>query len=160
MAASEGKKARDVAEAPMALPAAPAAQVAASVEAAPLSQVAAVQSARTEAIVEAVGKTVEIVNQIVEAVVAEIEVTPALAQGEGEIRIMLKPTVLDGSEIRLTASAGELTVTIAPATAASAQVVQQNLPHLETALAEHAPAFHHVAVVVATAKKGKADETA
>ena len=120
----------------------------------------AAQTARTETIVEAVGKTVEIVNQVVEAVVEEIAVTPTLAQGEGEIRITLKPTVLDGSEIRLTASAGELTVSVVPATAQSAQVVQQNIVNLESALAEHAPSFHHVAVVIATSKKGKVNEAA
>ena len=138
----------------------PAPQAAAPVEAMPAPQVAAVQSARTEAIVEAVGKMVEVVNQVVEAVVAEIAVTPTLAHGEGEIRITLKPTVLDGSEIWLSAKSGELTVTISPATVQSAQIVQQNLPRLETALAEHVSSFHHVAVVVSAAKKGKIDETA
>ena len=144
----------------VALPAAPVTPVVAPVEAQPAAQTAAVQSARTEVLAEAVGKTVEIVNRVVEAVVAEISVTPALAQGEGAIRITLKPTVLDGSEIRLTAGSGELTVSIAPATAAAAQIVQQNLSRLEIALAEHAPSFHHVAVAVASAKKGKVDETA
>ena len=90
---------------------------------------------------------------------AQIVATPMLAQGEGEIRITLKPTVLDGSEILLTAKAGELVVTIAPATGESAQVVQQNLPRLESALAMHTVSFHHVAVVIAAAKKGKMDET-
>ena len=141
-------------------PAAPVTPVVAPVEAQPAAQTAAVQSARTEVLAEAVGKTVEIVNRVVEAVVAEISVTPALAQGEGAIRITLKPTVLDGSEIRLTAGSGELTVSIAPATAAAAQIVQQNLSRLEIALAEHAPSFHHVAVALASAKKGKVDETA
>ena len=144
----------------VALHAVPAPQAAAPVEAMPAPQVAAVQSARTEAIVEAVGKMVEVVNQVVEAVVAEIAVTPTLAHGEGEIRITLKPTVLDGSEIWLSAKSGELTVTISPATVQSAQIVQQNLPRLETALAEHVSSFHHVAVVVSAAKKGKIDETA
>lgn len=110
-------------------------------------------SARTIAIVETV-------NEVVEAVAAQISVTPTLAQGEGEIRIVLKPTVLDGSEIRLSAKEGALTVAITPSTPESARVVAVALPQLETALAEHAPAFNHVAVVVATAKKGKINETA
>ena len=150
---------RDTPEAPTALPAAPAPQAAAPVEPPQPSQVAAAQSARTEVIAETVGKTVEIVNQVVEAVVAEIAVTPTLAQGQGEIRIILKPTVLDGSEIHLSAKGGEMTVSVTPATAEAARIVQQNLPRLETALAEHAPSFHHVAVVVSSAKKGKTDET-
>ena len=62
--------------------------------------------------------------------------------------------------IMLSAKSGELTVHIAPATAEAAQVVQQNLPRLEVALAGHASSFHHVAVVMASAKKGKTDETA
>ena len=90
----------------------------AAAEAVPEPHAAATQTARTEAIAEAVGKTVEIVNQVVEAVVAEIAVTSALAQGDGEVRITLQPTVLDGSEIRLTAKSGELMVSIAPATVA------------------------------------------
>ncbi|MBQ8125419.1 MAG: flagellar hook-length control protein FliK, partial [Kiritimatiellae bacterium] len=129
-------------------------------ESAAVQKVAAAQSARTEAVNAAVARAVETVNALVETVVAEIAVTPALARGDGEIRITLKPTVLDGSELHLSAKAGELTVSIAPATAEAAHVIQQNLPRLETALAEHAPAFRHVAVVIASAKKGKINETA
>ena len=124
-------------------------------ESAAVQQVAAAQSARTEAVVATVARMVETVNQIVEAVAAEIAVSPTLASGNGDIRITLKPTVLDGSEIRLTAQSGELTVSIAPATPAAAALAAAALPRLETALAEHAPSFHHVAVVVATARKGK-----
>ena len=129
-------------------------------ESAAVQQVAAAQSARTEAVNATVARAVETVNALVETVVAEIAVTPALARGDGEIRITLKPTVLDGSELHLSAKAGELTVSIAPATAEAAHVIQQNLPRLETALAEHAPAFRHVAVVLSSFKKGKTDETA
>ncbi len=144
---------------PQALPAAPAAQVAAVADIPAVPSVAAVQSARTEAIVETVGKAVEIIDKIVDAVVSEISVTPSLYRGEGEVRIVLKPTVLDGSEIKLEAKAGELTVSISPATAESAQIVQHHLPRLETALAEHVPAFRSVAVVISSAKKGRSDET-
>ena len=129
-------------------------------ESAAVQQVAAAQSARTEAVNAAVARAVETVNALVETVVAEIAITPALARGDGEIRITLKPTVLDGSELHLSAKAGELTVSIAPATAEAAHVIQQNLPRLETALAEHTPAFRHVAVVLSSFKKGKTDETA
>ena len=134
---------------------APPADIAAIPQSVEVQQVASIDSARTEAVVSKVAKAVEIVNRIVETIVSEISVTPALAQGDGEVLITLKPTVLDGSELRLTAKAGELTVSIAPTTVESAQIVQQNLPRLETALAEHAPSFHHVAVVIANAKKGK-----
>ena len=103
---------------------------------------------------------VETVEQIVETVVDRIFATPSLAQGEGEIRIMLRPTVLDGSELSISAKDGTLTVSVAPATPEAARVVAFALPRLETALVEHAPAFHHVAVVLATVKKGKNNEAA
>ena len=110
-------------------------------------------TARTEVIAEAV-------EQIVETVVDRIFATPSLAQGEGEIRIMLRPTVLDGSELSISAKEGTLAVTVMPATPEAARIVGAALPTLEVALAEHAPAFHHVAVVLATAKQGKNNEAA
>ena len=119
----------------------------------PSELAASAASARTEAIVETV-------NEIVETVVDRISVTPTLAQGEGEIRITLRPTVLDGSTVSLSAKDGELTVVVAPATPDAAHLASAALPRLEAALAAHAPAFHHVAVVLATSKKGKSDEIA
>ena len=107
-------------------------------------------TARTESIVETV-------NQIVEAVAGQILVTPGIAHGEGEVKIMLKPTVLDGSEITMSSKGGTLTVNIAPATPDAAAAAAAALPRLETALAEHAPAFHHVTVALAT-KKGSRNE--
>ncbi len=110
-------------------------------------------SSRTESIVQTV-------NEIVETVVDKISVTPTLAQGEGEIRITLRPTVLDGSSVRISAKGGELTVVILPATPEAALSASSALPRLEAALAAHAGAFHYVAVVLSTAKKGKLNETA
>ena len=117
-------------------------------------EVAAVSAvtARTEVLVETV-------NQVVEAVVEQIVVTPALVQGEGEVRMTLKPTVLDGSDILLSAKDGTLAVVVAPATVAAEQAMAAALPRLEMALAQHAPAFRHVEVALA-AKKGKVDEIA
>jgi hypothetical protein len=117
-------------------------------------EVAAVSAvtARTEVLVETV-------NQVVEAVVEQIAVTPALVQGEGEVRMTLKPTVLDGSDILLSAKDGTLAVVVAPATVAAEQAMVAALPRLEMALAQHAPAFRHVEVALA-AKKGKVDEIA
>ena len=132
--------------------AAPEALGGASVQASPAVAAVSAASARTEAIADTV-------NQIVEAVVGQMVVTPSLVRGEGEVRMTLKPTVLDGSDITLTAKDGTLTVAVTPATSASAQAAAVALPQLETALAEHAPAFRHVAVAL-VAKKGKIDETA
>ena len=99
-------------------------------------------------------------SSLADAVAAEIAATPALAGGDGEIRIVLKPTMLDGSEIHLAARAGELTVAITPATPEAAALAAAALPRLQAALAAHAPAFHHVAISIAAAKKGRNDETA
>jgi flagellar hook-length control protein FliK len=119
-----------------------------------VQEVAAVSAAtaRTETLVETV-------NQIVEAVVGQLVVTPSLVQGEGAARMTLKPTVLDGSDITLSAKGGTLTVAVAPATPSAEQAVTAALPRLEIALAEHAPAFRHVEVALA-AKRGKIDEVA
>jgi len=119
---------------------------------APEAVAASAATARTEVVVETVEK-------IVEAVAAQIAVTSGLAHGDGNVRITLKPTVLDGSEISLTAKDGTLSVAIVPATPEAARLAAAALPRLETALAEHVPAFSHVAVAIVQ-KKGKSDEAA
>lgn len=130
-----------------------AAAVPGEIQAAPLatSEVSAA-SARTEAIVQTV-------EEIVETIVGKISVTLSLAQGDGEIKIVLRPAVLDGSTIDISAKGGELTVAIAPATPAAQRVIADALPQLEAALASHAPAFRRVSVALSGAKKGKFDET-
>ena len=123
-----------------------------AVPVAPEIAAASAASARTEAIRETV-------EQIVEAVAGQIIVTPALTHGEGNVRITLKPTVLDGSEISLTAKDGALTVAIVPTTPEAERLAAAALPRLETALAEHVPAFSHVSVAIGQ-KKGRSNETA
>jgi flagellar hook-length control protein FliK len=123
-----------------------------TVPVAPEVAAASAETARTEAIRETV-------EQVVEAVAGQIVVTPALTHGEGNVRITLKPTVLDGSEISLTAQDGALTVAIVPTTPEAERLAAAALPRLETALAEHVSAFRHIAVAVVP-KKGKSDETA
>ena len=109
-----------------------------------------VASARTDGIVEAV-------NKIVESIAEEISITPSIIKGEDTIHITLKPTILDGSEIALSAKDGTLTVTVTPATHQAEQAIVAALPRLESALAEHIPAFRQLAVVL---KKGKSNEAA
>ena len=121
-----------------------------AIQAAPEVAAASAASARTEALVETV-------NQIVEAVVGQILVTPGITQSECEIKIMLKPTVLDGSEVAMSAKDGTLTVSITPATQEASAAAAAALPRLEIALAEHAPAFHHVSVALQL-KKGNRNE--
>ena len=132
------------------VPAAVEASAPHAIPAAPEGAAVSAASARTEVIVETV-------NQIVEAVVGQILVTPGITQGECEIKIRLKPTVLDGSEVTMSAKDGTLTVNITPATQEASAAAAAALPRLEIALAEHAPAFHRVSVALA-AKKGKDNE--
>ena len=141
---------RKVAETVVIVPVATEAPAPQAVQVSPDVSAVSAATARTESIVETV-------NQIVEAVAGQILVTPGIAHGEGEVKIMLKPTVLDGSEITMSSKDGTLTVNIAPATPDAAAAAAAALPRLETALAEHAPAFHHVTVALAT-KKGSRNE--
>ena len=101
----------------------------------------------------------KVVEKIVEAVTEQIVITPGLTHGDGNVRIVLKPTVLDGSEISMTAKDGALSVAIVPATPDAGRLAAAALPRLEAALAEHVTAFRHIAVAVIS-KKGKSDETA
>jgi flagellar hook-length control protein FliK len=89
--------------------------------------------------------------------VGQIIVTPGIEHGECEIKITLRPTVLDGSEIAMSAKDGALIVHITPATQEASAAAAAALPRLEIALAEHAPAFRQVSVALAL-KKGKSNE--
>ena len=122
-----------------------------TVQEAPEVAAASAVSARTEAIVETV-------NQVVEAVAGRILVTPGIVHGDCEVKILLKPTVLDGSEITMSSSGGALVVSISPATEAAGAMASAALPRLETALAEHVAAFRQVSVALVT-KKGNRNET-
>ena len=122
-----------------------------TVQAAPEVAAASAASARTEAIVETV-------NQVVEAVAGRILVTPGIAHGDCEVKILLKPTVLDGSEITMSSSGGALVVSISPTTETAGAMASAALPRLETALAEHVAAFRQVSVALVT-KKGNRNET-
>ena len=99
---------------------------------------------------------VEMVEKIVAAVSEQIEVVPSLVKGEETVIIHLKPEVLDGSEISMSAKDGVLSLEIAPATPQAAAVVEKGVAQLERALAEHVTVFQGFSVVV---KKGKFNET-
>ena len=100
----------------------------------------AVATARTHELVEAA-------TQVADTIL----VTPSLVRGEGEITIQLKPTVLDGSEIRLEAKGSSITVAITPATPSAAQVIVQAKVQFEQTLAERIPSFQ-IAVSVESLK--------
>ena len=128
----------------------------------PTDAPAAPVSPEVEAVSAAAARTMAVadtVDKIVDAIVGQIVVTPALTRGDGNVRIVLKPTVLDGSEISMTAKGGTLSVSIVPTTQEAERLASVALPRLETALAEHVSAFRHVSVAIVQ-KKGKSDETA
>ncbi len=78
-----------------------------------------------------------------DAVAAEILATPDLAaRGVGEIRIRLKPTVLDGSAVQVNVSGAEMAVVFHPATPDAAALLQARAPELAALLAERVPAWH------------------
>ena len=108
-------------------------------------------TARTQELVEAA-----------DAVAGAISVTPSLVKGEGEITIRLKPTVLDGSEIRIEAKGQTLTVSLNPASAEIQRLAEQSRANFASALAERIPSFQ-VSVFInpkSASRKNLVDETA
>lgn len=103
------------------------------------------------------GMTSAQIEELVETVAAQIRVERSLQAGEGTVLIQLKPAVLEGSQISLSAKDGSLSVEIAPTTASVAERIQGAVPRLEAALAGHVAEFHSFSV---TLRKGRKDETA
>ncbi len=103
------------------------------------------------------GMTSAQIEELVEAVAAQIRVERSLQAGEGTVTIQLKPAVLEGSQISLSAKNGSLSVEIAPTTASVAERIQGAVPRLEAALAGHVAEFHSFSVIL---RKGRKDETA
>ena len=120
------------------LQAAPVSVPFAPTDAAPIAGIApvaieidpAAATARTHELVEAASQVAD-----------TILVTPSLIHGEGEITIQLKPTILDGSEIRLEAKGSSITVAITPATPSAAQAIASAKVQFEQTLAERIPSF-------------------
>ena len=88
--------------------------------------------------------------ETVEAVCDAILVSPGILRGEGEIRIQLKPQVLDGTEIRLEVKGHALTVAFNPATSEAQQILEQNLPMFEQHLAGR---IHNYQIAVSLKKE-------
>ena len=135
--ASNVERSSDLAESPktdgVVIPvAAPFAQDAPVVQAAPatIEIDPSAATARTSELTEAAS-----------AVAKTISVTPALSRGDGEVVIRLKPTVLDGSEIRIEAKGSAITIDISPASAEAAQIVERSQAQFAQQLAERMPSF-------------------
>jgi flagellar hook-length control protein FliK len=95
------------------------------------------------------------INEIAEAVAAQIRVEPALTAGDATVKIELKPTVLEGSQISLSAQSGALAVEITPASHAVVEAIQNALPRLEAALASHVAEFHSFTVSMRKERKNE-----
>lgn len=114
--------------------------------------------ASAPAAVSGAGMTSAQIEELVESVAAQIRVEPSLRSGEGTVMIQLKPTVLEGSRISLSAKDGALSVEITPAVASEvAARIQNALPRLEAALAGSIAEFHSISVSL---RKDRKDETA
>ena len=97
--------------------------------------------------VEAVGRVAKIASpaevmlQVAEEVADAIIVSPGLLRGEGEIRIQLKPDVLDGSEVRISVEGRRMGVELLPVAADTAAFIERNLPQLQQLLTARVHAF-------------------
>ena len=100
----------------------------------------------------------EVVQQFVlaaQAVADAILVSSGFVRGEGQLLIRLQPDVLGGSEVRLVAQSGELTVVINPASSDVSTIVEANRTQFEQYLAEK---IHSWRISVAVKRGGHDDE--
>ena len=113
---------------------------AAAPTAAPVTAVEAVVAAFTPSVTRAV-EPVQALVEAARAVADTLLVTPGLLRGEGEIRIQLRPDVLDGTEIHIAVAGRQLTVAFTPPTHELAALIEQSRPQLTAHLAERIHAF-------------------
>ena len=95
----------------------------------------------------------EVLVAAAEAVADTIMVTPGLLTGEGQIRVQLRPDVLDGTEIQINVTGRAIAVDFLPQTADMATLIQRCLPQLEQHLASRIHSFKIVATVGATRRR-------
>ena len=113
---------------------------AAAPTAAPVTAVEAVVAAFTPSVARAV-EPAQVLVEAARAVADTLLVTPGLLRGEGEIRIQLRPDVLDGTEIRIAVAGRQLTVAFTPPTHELAALIEQSRPQLTAHLAERIHSF-------------------
>ena len=143
-AASPASPASSAPSAPSALPvsfAVPEVSApAAAPTAAPVTAVEAVVAAFTPSAARAV-EPVQVLVEAARAVADTLLVTPGLLRGEGEIRIQLRPDVLDGTEIHIVVAGRQLTVAFTPPTPDLVALIEQSRPQLTAHLAERIHSF-------------------
>ena len=108
--------------------------------AAPVTAVEAVVAAFTPSAARAV-EPAQVLVEAARAVADTLLVTPGLLRGEGEIRIQLRPDVLDGTEIHIVVAGRQLTVAFTPPTPDLVALIEQSRPQLTAHLAERIHAF-------------------
>lgn len=113
---------------------------AAAPTAAPVTAVEAVVAAFTPSVTRAV-EPAQVLVEAARAVADTLLVTPGLLRGEGEIRIQLRPDVLDGTEIRIAVAGRQLTVAFTPPTPDLVALIEQSRPQLTAHLAERIHSF-------------------
>ena len=98
----------------------------------------------------------EIMLAAAEAVADAILVTPGLINGEGQVRVQLKPDILEGTEIQVNVSGRQLEVEFLPPTAAAdvADLIQRALPQLEQHLAAR---IHSYSILARVGGRKKTD---
>ncbi len=113
---------------------------AAAPTAAPVTAVEAVVAAFTPSVTRAV-EPAQVLVEAARAVADTLLVTPGLLRGEGEIRIQLRPDVLDGTEIHIAVAGRQLTVAFTPPTPDLVALIEQSRPQLTAHLAERIHSF-------------------
>ena len=113
---------------------------AAAPTAAPVTAVEAVVAAFTPSAARAV-EPAQVLVEAARAVADTLLVTPGLLRGEGEIRIQLRPDVLDGTEIHIVVAGRQLTVAFTPPTPDLVALIEQSRPQLTAHLAERIHSF-------------------
>ncbi len=88
--------------------------------------------------------------EVANAVADVLLVSPGLLRGEGEMRVQLRPEVLEGSEIRIAVTGRQLAVEFIPQTSDVAVLIEQNRPQLEQHLAAR---FQTFALVVGVRRR-------
>ncbi|MBR5587758.1 MAG: hypothetical protein IKW23_02785, partial [Kiritimatiellae bacterium] len=89
-----------------------------------------------------------------QAVADALLVSSGFVRGEGQLLVRLRPEVLSGSEIRLVATGGTLTVIVHPATQDVQTIVEANRTQFEQYLAEKVQSWR----LAVTVKRGGNDD--
>ena len=124
---------------------------AAAPTAVPVTAVEAVVAAFTPSAARAV-EPVQVLVEAARAVADTLLVTPGLLRGEGEIRIQLRPDVLDGTEIHIVVAGRQLTVAFTPPTPDLVALIEQSRPQLTAHLAER---IHSFQIAVDVRRRGR-----